>query len=74
MVRGFETAFAAPFNILLLIKSGPLALYRFKLLISAECRILPVFEIKLGRIAFSSLTFETEVKKELRVSAISRSV
>ena len=29
MVRGFETAFAAAFNILWLIKSGPLALFSF---------------------------------------------
>ena len=36
MVRGLEETFAAPFNILWLIKSWPLALFRFKLLISAS--------------------------------------
>ena len=38
-----------------------------------EYRILPVFAIKLGRIAFSSLTFETEVKKRLLILFLLRS-
>ena len=83
ILSGMATSFATGFNILLIIPSGPLALFGFnisiRVLISSAVHVIldnlfGHFNSNGGRGQFSSFIVEIDAKYLLRHSAFSKSV